>query len=93
MLSVRSLSAAYSLWSTMEPAPEAIFMGKVASGFLRRKTTVLASGASTFSRPANITAGPRLSLMRLIRSKENLTSSEVSAWPLLNFRPSLRVHL
>ncbi len=93
MLSVRSLSGAYSRWSTMEPAPEAIFMGKVASGVLRRKTTVRSSGASTLSRPANITAGPRLSLIRLIRSKENLTSSAVRLLPLLNFRPSLRVHL
>lgn len=75
----------------MEPAPEAIFMGKVASGVFRWKTTVLASGVSTFSSAENITEGPFLSLMRCVRSKENLTSFEVSASPLLKVRPGLRV--
>lgn len=66
-------------------------MGKVASGVFRWKTTVLASGVSTLSSAENITAGPFLSLMRLVRSKEYLTSFEVSASPLLKVRPSLRV--
>lgn len=75
----------------MEPAPEAIFMGKVASGDFSRKTTVLASGASTLSSAENITAGPFTSLMRRVRSKEYLTSLEVSLSPLLKVRPSFRV--
>lgn len=66
-------------------------MGKVASGDFSRKTTVLESGASTLSSAANITAGPSLSLMRLMRSKENLTSLDVSGWPLLKVSPSFRV--
>ena len=38
-------------------------------------------------------AGPAASLIFSMRSKENLTSFEVSESPLLNFRPSRRVHL
>lgn len=91
--SLRSPPASYCLWSTMEPAPEAILLGKVASGTFRRKTTVFSSGASTLSSMGNMIAGPAGSLILSVRSKENLTSSEVSASPLLNWRPSFSVHL
>ena len=77
----------------MEPAPEAILLGKVASGALSLKTTVLASGASTAASVANMIAGPASSLIFSMRSKENLTSFEVRASPLLNFRSSFSVQL
>lgn len=77
----------------MEPAPDAILLGKVASEFLSLKMTVLSSGASMLAIDASITAGPLASLIFRVRSKENLTSFEVRLWPLLNFRPSRRVHL
>ncbi len=93
LLSVRSLSAGYSAWSTMEPAPEAILLGKVASEVFSLKMTVLSSGASMPAIDESITAGPFSSLIFSVRSKENLTSFEVRLWPLLNFRPSRRVHL
>ncbi len=93
MPSARSLSAGYSLWSTMEPAPDAILLGKVASDVLRRKTTVFSSGVSMPAIDDSITEGPLASLIFSVRSKENLTSLEVRAWPLLNFRPVRRVHL
>jgi hypothetical protein len=38
-------------------------------------------------------AGPAGLLIFSMRSKENLTSSEVSGSPLLNFSPSFRVHV
>ncbi len=68
-------------------------LGKVASGDLSLKTTVFSSGVSTLSSMGNMIAGPASSLIFSMRSKENLTSSEVSESPLLNLRPSLRVHL
>jgi hypothetical protein len=42
----------------MAPLLEAIFMGKVASGALRRKTTVLASGVSIVLIVESREAGP-----------------------------------
>ncbi len=91
--SVRSLFAGYSAWSTMEPAPDAILLGKVASDVLRRKTTVFSSGVSMPAIEDSMTAGPASSLIFSVRSKENLTSFEVRLWPLLNFRPVRRTHL
>lgn len=90
--SSRSPLAAYWVWSTIEPAPEASLLGKVASEVLSRKTTAFASGVSTLSSIGNMIAGPAGSLIFSMRSKENLTSFEVSASPLLNLRPALRVH-
>lgn len=83
----------YSRWSTIEPAPEAILLGKVASGNFSLKTTVLASGVSTSSSIGNMIAGPVLSLISRTRSKEYLTSFEVRSLPLLNFRPSRNVQV
>lgn len=67
-------------------------LGKVASGVFSVKTTVLSSGVSTLSSIGNMIAGPASSLIFSMRSKENLTSSEVSESPLLNLSPSLSVH-
>ena len=91
--SLRSPLSAYCWWSTMKPAPEAILLGKVASGVLEVEDDGLASGVLTVSSMGNIIAGPAASLIFSMRSKENLTSSEVSVSPLLNFRPSWSVHL
>jgi hypothetical protein len=68
-------------------------LGKVASAYFSLKTTVFASGVWTVSSMGNMTAGPETSSIFRMRSKENLTSSEVRASPLLNFRPSWSVHL
>ncbi len=77
----------------MEPAPEAILLGKVASGTLGRKTTVFSSGVSMVSMVSSRGAGPFGSAILIARSKENLTSSEVSLLPLEKVRPSRRVQV
>lgn len=61
----------------MEPAPEAILLGKVASGTLSWKTTVRASGVVIFAIVESSGAGPAGSSILIARSKEYLTSSEV----------------
>jgi hypothetical protein len=51
------------------------------------KTTVESSLAATDFRFASSEAGPLGSAILTTRSIENLTSEEVSAWPLANLRP------
>ena len=51
------------------------------------------SGVWMVSTASKKNAGPASSLILTVRSKENLTSSEVSLLPLLNFSPLRRVHL
>lgn len=77
----------------MEPAPDAILLGNVASGTLRRNTTVLSSGVLIDEMPESSGAGPAGSLILIARSKEYLTSAEVRLWPLLNFRSSRMVQV
>lgn len=66
--------------------------GNVASEALRSKMTSWSPWVSTFLRPESRLTGPRSLLILSIRSKENFTSSEVRASPLLNFSPARSLH-
>lgn len=68
-------------------------LGNVASGTLRRKTTVLSSGVLIDAIVESSGAGPAGSLILIVRSKEYLTSAEVRLLPLLNFSPSRKVQV
>lgn len=77
----------------MEPAPDAILLGNIASGTLRWKTTVFSLGVVIDEMVESSGAGPAGSLIPIARSKEYLTSSDVRLLPLLNFSPSRRVQV
>jgi hypothetical protein len=76
----------------MAAAGVASLAGKVASGALRWKTTVLSSGALTVLTSDISDEGPVVQLIFCIRSMENFTSCAVTSWPLENFSPSCIVH-
>ena len=66
--------------------------GKVESGALRWKITVFGLGASVLFRFASSEEAPFGFAILMLRSNENLTSSEVRAEPSEKVRPSFSVH-
>lgn len=89
----RSLSAGYSSGSTIDIAGVVSTRGKVASGWLRWKTTSRSPFVCTRERVVSRPAGPPLTLIFLIRSNEYLTAFASSVCPFENFRPSRSVQL
>jgi hypothetical protein len=87
-------SASYTSASTMEAAGEASAQPNWVSGWASRKRTVSSSGVS-IRRNEDLSSGaeePGTS-SRMARSMLNLTSSEVSRWPLWNVISSFSVQV
>ena len=77
----------------MEAAGEARAQPNWVSGRLSRKRTVRSSGVSIRRSEDSSGADEPGTASRVARSMLNLTSSEVSGWPLWNARSSFRVQV
>jgi hypothetical protein len=85
-----TLSAENDCSSTMGPAGLERTPTKVWSfAAFSLKMTVSGSGAETLSTLPSRYDGPFASAILVWRSNENLTSDDVSLWPLANVRPGL----
>src|SRR3954463_5950043 len=79
--------------STIGAASVVKTYGHVLSCWLSVNTTLLVPSVATFFIAPSRLAGPFGSLMPTIRLNEYTTAAASRASPLLNFRPSRRVHV